>query len=202
MSWGNVQMISGMYCLDSKSELSYAKNEIKEEIKRYGNIEEYPDLGNDILPIVSIETVCKSLEEAEELEDSLDWKGKYSLLIPYKDVGDEDIWTIKVNTIYLNIYHEENNLEKYIKRSRGCRNHKSKFVGCPRCGSRLNRKSINNDKCPLCGQDISSSTVKKTIKRYKNNIKEMKKELREEKEKLSYKAKTKYLFLYEEDLKY
>ena len=202
MSWGNVQMISGMYCLDSKSELSYAKNEIKEEIKRYGNIEEYPDLGNDILPIVSIETVCKSLEEAEELADSLDWKGKYSLLIPYKDVGDEDIWTIKVNTIYLNIYHEENNLEKYIKRSRGCRNHKSKFVGCPRCGSRLNRKSINNDKCPLCGQDISSSTVKKTIKRYKNNIKEMKKELREEKEKLSYKAKTKYLFLYEEDLKY
>ena len=43
MSWGNVQMIRGMYCLDSKSELSYAKNEIKEEIKRYGNIEEYPD---------------------------------------------------------------------------------------------------------------------------------------------------------------
>ena len=199
MSWGNVQMISGMYCLDSKS---YAKNEIKEEIKRYGNIEEYPDLGNDILPIVSIETVCKSLEEAEELADSLDWKGKYSLLIPYKDVGDEDIWTIKVNTIYLNIYHEENNLEKYIKRTKGCRNHKSKFVGCPRCGSRLNRKSINNDKCPLCGQDISSSTVKKTIKRYKNNIKEMEKELRKEKEKLSYKAKTKYLFLYEEDLKY
>ena len=202
MSWGNVQMISGMYCLDSKSELSYAKNEIKEEIKRYGNIEEYPDLGNDILPIVSIETVCKSLEEAEELADSLDWKGKYSLLIPYKDVGDEDIWTIKVNTIYLNIYHEENNLEKYIKRTKGCRNHKSKFVGCPRCGSRLNRKSINNDKCPLCGQDISSSTGKKTIKRYKNNIKEMEKELRKEKEKLSYKAKTKYLFLYEEDLKY
>ena len=87
-------------------------------------------------------------------------------------------------------------------RTKGCRNHKSKFVGCPRCGSRLNRKSINNDKCPLCGQDISSSTVKKTIKRYKNNIKEMEKELRKEKEKLSYKAKTKYLFLYEEDLKY
>ena len=96
----------------------------------------------------------------------------------------------------MNIYHEENNLEKYIKRTKGCRNHKS------RCGSRLNRKSINNDKCPLCGQDISSSTVKKTIKRYKNNIKEMEKELRKEKEKLSYKAKTKYLFLYEEDLKY
>ena len=202
MSWGNVQMISGKYCLDSKSELSYAKSELKRNIRRYGNIEEYPDLGNDILPIISIETVCKSFEEAEELADSLDWKGKNSLLIPYKDVGDRDIWTIKVNTIYLNIYHEENNLEKYIKRSRGCRNHKSKFVGCPRCGSRLNRKSISNDKCPLCGQDISSSTVKKTIKRYKNNIKEMKKELREEKEKLAYKAKTKYLFLYEEDLKY
>ncbi len=175
MSWGNVQMISGMYCLDSKSELSYAKNEIKEEIKRYGNIEEYPDLGNDILPIVSIETVCKSLEEAEELADSLDWKGKYSLLIPYKDVGDEDIWTIKVNTIYLNIYHEENNLEKYIKRTKGCRNHKSKFVGCPRCGSRLNRKSINNDKCPLCGQDISSSTVKKQLKDIRITLKKWKK---------------------------
>ena len=25
MSWGNVQMIRGMYCLDSKSELSYDK---------------------------------------------------------------------------------------------------------------------------------------------------------------------------------
>ena len=200
MSWGNVQMISGMYNLDSKSELSYAKSEIKEEIKRYGNIEEYPDLGNEILPIISIETVCKSFEEAEELADSLNWKGKNSLLIP--DVGDRDIWTIEVNTVYLNIYHEKNNLEKYIKRTKGCRNHKSKFVGCPKCGSRLNKKFISNDKCPLCGQDISSSTVKKTIKRYKNNIKEMEKELREEKEKLSYKAKTKYLFFYEEDLKY
>ena len=114
MSWGKVQMISGMYNLDSKSELSYAKSEIKEEIKRYGNIEEYPDLGNEILPIISIETVCKSFEEAEELADSLDWKGKNSLLIPYKDVGDRDIWTIEVNTVYLNIYHEKNNLEKYI----------------------------------------------------------------------------------------
>ena len=202
MSWGNPKRYCCMYNLDSKSELSYAKREIKRNIRRYGNIEEYPDLGNEILPIISIETVCKSFEEAEELADSLDWEGKCGLLIPYKDVGDKDIWTIKVNTIYFNIYHEENNLEKYIKRSRGCRNHKSKFVGCPRCGSRLNRKSISNDKCPLCGQDISSSTVKKTIKRYKNNIKEMKKELREEKEKLSYKAKTKYLFFYEEDLKY
>ena len=65
MSWGNVQMISGEYCLDSKSELSYAKSEIKRNIRRYGNIEEYPDLGNDILPIISIETVCKIFEEAE-----------------------------------------------------------------------------------------------------------------------------------------
>ena len=202
MSWGNPKRYCCMYNLDSKSELSYAKREIKRNIRRYGNIEEYPDLGNGILPIISIETVCKSFEEAEELADSLNWKGKNSLLIPYKDVGDRDIWTIEVNTVYLNIYHEKNNLEKYIKRTKGCRNHKSKFVGCPRCGSRLNRKSISNDKCPLCGQDISSSTVKKTIKRYKNNIKEMEKELREEKEKLSYKAKTKYLFFYEEDLKY
>ncbi len=199
MSLKRERVISGMYNLDSKKELSYAKRAIKREIRRYGNIEEFPDLANDILPIVSIETICKSFEEAEELADSIDWKGKCNLLIPYKDVGD--IWTIKINTIYMNIYHEKNKLGKYIKKSRGCRNHKSKFIECPGCGSRLNRKSISDDKCPLCGQDISNSTVKKTIKRYKNNIKEMEKELREEREKLSHKAKTKYLFFYEEDLK-
>lgn len=199
MSWLNGELIlNGM----SKKDLAYAHDYIRSTVRNNGDTEEFPNLGENLLPIVQRKIICKSYEEAEELADSLDWKGKNSLLIPYKDVGDRDIWTIKVNTIYLNIYHEENNLEKYIKRSRGCRNHKSKFVGCPRCGSRLNRKSISNDKCPLCGQDISSSTVKKTIKRYKNNIKEMKKELREEKEKLAYKAKTKYLFLYEEDLKY
>lgn len=199
MSWLNGKLIlNGM----SKKDLAYAHDYIRSTVRNNGDTEEFPNLGENLLPIVQRKIICKSYEDAKELADSLDWKGKYSLLIPYKDVGDEDIWTIKVNTIYLNIYHEENNLEKYIKRTKGCRNHKSKFVGCPRCGSRLNRKSINNDKCPLCGQDISSSTVKKTIKRYKNNIKEMEKELRKEKEKLSYKAKTKYLFLYEEDLKY
>lgn len=197
MSWLNGELIlNGM----SKKDLAYAHDYIRSTVRNNGDTEEFPNLGENLLPIVQRKIICKSYEDAKELADSLNWEREYNLLIPFKDV-DNIKETKKMKNLHERIKKEETKLNEYVKKT-DCKNYKSKFVGCPRCGSRLNRKSINNDKCPLCGQDISSSTVKKTIKRYKNNIKEMEKELRKEKEKLSYKAKTKYLFLYEEDLKY
>lgn len=45
---------------------------------------------------------------------------------------------------------------------------KSQFVGCTKCGSKINKEYVSDsgynwNKCPLCGEDLSSDTIKKTI---------------------------------------
>ena len=41
---------------------------------------------------------------------------------------------------------------------------------CPNCWSDINVKFFKTDKCPLCGYDLQSATVKKTLARYKERI--------------------------------
>ena len=40
---------------------------------------------------------------------------------------------------------------------------KSAFIGCKKCGSKLNREYVKRNTCPLCGQDFRSDTTKARI---------------------------------------
>ena len=149
-----------------------------------------------MLPIVQRKIICKSYEDAKELADSLNWEREYNLLIPFKDV-DNIKETKKMKNLHERIKKEETKLNEYVKKT-DCKNYKSKYIGCPQCGSKINKEYIYNCRCPVCREDLRSETTKNTINRYKDNIKRITKELRIEKEKCSNKAKTKYLLLFEE----
>lgn len=193
MSWLNGELIlNGM----SKKDLAYAHDYIRSTVRNNGDTEEFPNLGENLLPIVQRKIICKSYEDAKELADSLNWEREYNLLIPFKDV-DNIKETKKMKNLHERIKKEETKLNEYVKKT-DCKNYKSKYIGCPQCGSKINKEYIYNCRCPVCREDLRSETTKNTINRYKDTIKRITKELRIEKEKCSNKAKTKYLLLFEE----
>lgn len=193
MSW-----ISGEIVINdnTEKELNRARRVIRRDVRNNGDTEEFPNLGEDLLPIVQRKMICKSYEDAKELADSLNWKREYNLLIPFKDL-DSIKETKKMQNLHERIKKEETKLNEYVKKT-DCKNYKSKYIGCPQCGSKINKEYIYNCRCPVCREDLRSETTKNTINRYKDNIKKITKELRIEKEKCSNKAKTKYLLLFEE----
>ena len=193
MSW-----ISGEIILNKNTEreLNRAKRLIRRDVRNNGDTEAFPNLGEDLLPIVQRKMICKSYEDAKELADSLIWRREYNLLIPFKDV-DSIKETKKIQNLKERIRKEETKLNEYIKKT-DCKNYKSKYIGCPQCGSKINKEYIYNCRCPLCRKDLRSDTTKNTINRYKENIKRITIDLRIEKEKSSNKANTKYLLLFEE----
>ena len=193
MSW-----ISGEIVINdnTEKELNRARRVIRRDVRNNGDTEEFPNLGEDLLPIVQRKMICKSYEDAKELADSLNWKREYNLLSPFKDL-DSIKETKKMQNLHERIKKEETKLNEYVKTT-DCKNYKSKYIGCPQCGSKINKEYIYNCRCPVCREDLRSETTKNTINRYKDNIKKITKELRIEKEKCSNKAKTKYLLLFEE----
>ena len=69
------------------------------------------------------------------------------------------------------------------------KNFKADFVGCPGCGSKIARRFIHADKCPLCHKDLRSETTIKTINGYDEKIKELGKLYDEAEKKNKKKAK-------------
>lgn len=88
--------------------------------------------------------------------------------------------------------NEEKKLAEYIANN-NCYDRKSATIGCKECGSslstsRMAQKKLN--KCPLCGKDLRSDTVLKTINGYKQNIRKYEKQY----EGLTAKARGKDIF--------
>lgn len=52
---------------------------------------------------------------------------------------------------------------------------KTQFVGCTKCGSKINKEYISDrghswNKCPLCGEDLTSDTIKNSIINKEKNV--------------------------------
>lgn len=66
--------------------------------------------------------------------------------------------------------------ERYMRRqaeyeeSTFVRRRKSMYIGCKGCGSRLRVELLDGNRCPLCGEDLRSKTVHKTLDRWQERI--------------------------------
>lgn len=61
-------------------------------------------------------------------------------------------------------------MEEYEKKHAICNYSKTLKKHCPHCSSDVNVKYFEKDNCPVCGADLRSETVKKTLKRYEERI--------------------------------
>lgn len=198
MSW-----ISGQFSVDTlKSEtrdgkgLLDAYSEISEAIRANADLEEFPNMGESVMPIKHLmpDKVFGSYEEADEALNRLfsEWSRKYNVAVAYYDeTAAKD--TKKIQNLKLRLEKEQEKVQLYTEKS-DCKNFKAKLITCSSCESKVNKDYIKNSRCPVCHADLRSKTVIDTTKRYKDKIQTLSKELEAEQKK--QKLPVKYLIGY------
>lgn len=125
------------------------------------------------------EQIAVPYTEIVSLEEQI--KGKPRLESTYKKILDMNEKAEKA----AQEYHELNNAFHF-------RDTKSELIGCKNCGSKLARKYLEGNKCPVCGHDLRPQSLldriavkKAKVREYRKKssdlMKEFKKKLKSEK---------------------
>lgn len=77
------------------------------------------------------------------------------------------------------------------------RNFKADYIGCKKCGSKVSRKHLHTDFCPVCHSDLRSETTKTTLLNYDARVNELWDKIEEEKKKQTKARKVMWLVKYE-----
>lgn len=196
MSW-----IGGSLVIDSfdKKSVSMALSEISSIVRHNADLEEFPNMGNDVGPIKLISTlVCDNYDKAEEfLEERRNkWSRNYDAAVAFRDTSNVKP-TKKLENLQARLKVAED--KAYIfSRDSDIKNFKAALIGCPKCGSKIAKKYVVGNHCPLCNEDLRSETTKKTFEKYIQNIHDIEKLIEDEKGKNKEKLPIKYLVMYEE----
>ena len=91
--------------------------------------------------------------------------------------------TKKAEDLQRRIKETQDKAEKYA-RENSIHTHTSEFRGCKKCGSKLATKYVKGENCPLCGNDLRSETVVKTLNGYAEKIRALTKEFNIESQKI------------------
>ena len=137
----------------------------------------------------------KTEEEAEEFIKKADngWYDDHAVrFYDYSKVKP----TAKVITYENKIKELREEWNEYVKKH-SIKTFQAKYIGCLKCGSKLNKEYIKHESCSLCGNDLRSKTTLDKIKWYKDKISEYYKRIESEKMKDTSKATIKWLVKYE-----
>ena len=74
------------------------------------------------------------------------------------------------------------------------REHKSAFVGCPKCESKLATKYLRSERCPLCSTELRAEYIINRLNKYDEDYKEMELKYQKMIKERKGKCKTKWLF--------
>lgn len=71
------------------------------------------------------------------------------------------------------------------------KNFKAQYIGCSKCGSKLNKDFLSYNTCPLCRNSLESETTRNTIKGYEEKIKDLQEQMYQEHLRVELKNKSK-----------
>ena len=142
-----------------------------------------------------IDHICEDEDEARTYVESHD-KGWYDqLAVKFRDYPKLEPTKTLLN-LKERVKREKEKKENYMK-MHSISTFKIEFIGCSGCGSKLKRKLLHGERCPLCSTDLRGKTTIDTIQRYNDNIEKLKKQIKEEEKKIQRKnikkAKIKWL---------
>jgi DNA repair exonuclease SbcCD ATPase subunit len=119
------------------------------------------EMGTLYGPIRWIDKLFPTIEEAEEYLNRAD-RGFYdNLAVKYGTVNH----TAKTAKLERDIADLQRKIMEY-KKAHSVHSFKAEYIGCQKCGSRLNKKYIPKEECPLCGVDLRSKTTLDTLNGY------------------------------------
>lgn len=197
MSW-----VGGEFILNDikKKDLDAIANRIRYVVRSNANLAEFPNMGNRINPFKHIcpQKIFNSYEEAENaLEDRRsEWSRNYTGYVAFRDID-----SVKESKQLMELKKKiDTEREKEIRYGldNNVKDQKADYIGCRKCGSKINKSYIQANRCPVCDFDLRSDTFKKRMAGYQEKIDKLMKELNEEKKKNAAKAPVKYLVMYEE----
>lgn len=196
MSWIAGDIVMNSY---TEKEIKKAQGLIRSRVRHEADLEEFPHMGDYLNPIKKMEdeTIFPSYEAAEEYLDKIrgKWSRKYNPVVAFQS-GE-----IKIpNNIKRLEERAEEEAKKYVeyKKSHSIKNFTAKYIGCQKCGSKVNKEYIKYDFCPVCNADLRSKTTIKTLQRYMDKKNSLLKEYNAAKKKIKAKGPIKYLLMYEE----
>lgn len=120
-------------------------------------------------PIRWIEScgILNSFEEAKEYIKSHD-RGWYdSLAVRYKVLDGKETTALKKARGKLTLAIKKRNELKYKPHFE---NAKATLIGCRNCGSKISRKHLKGNECPVCGVDMRPQTVLDNIAKCQRNV--------------------------------
>lgn len=153
----------------------------KESMRPFGSYDEAYDY---------LESSCRSYEE---------------IAVRFRDTSEAiDSGNAKTRNLVKRIEDLKKQREDYV-RKHSVFERSAKFIGCPECGSKLNRESLaknipngcniaileRRQTCPVCGTDLRPRSTRDDIERYDERIQQTQLTLDKEKKALSEKAQAK-----------
>ena len=127
-------------------------------------IEEEGD--DDVVSTSLLDVVVNSREDAEKIVGSF-----YITAISYRGEVED---TEEIKSLRIKVNEMKDRIKKFAEEN-SVKTFASKTIGCKKCGSSLAKDYLKSDVCPLCGNDLRSTT---TIER--ENVLKQKAELMEQ----------------------
>ena len=144
---------------------------------------------------VPTERVFDNIDEANAYIDNAD-KGWYDgIAVKFLDYTGVSA-TKKITEYEDKITDILQKKKEYIK-AHSVHQQKAAYIGCPDCGSKLNKDKLRGEHCPLCGQDLRAESTLERINSFDVRVNELNAKIAEERKKQKAKATVKYLVKYE-----
>lgn len=135
--------------------------------------------------------ICESYEDAKEKIDALD-KGWYDdHAVQFKDKSKLKP-TKQMESMIAKVLKCKADRETYLN-SHSVRMHKSEFIGCKNCGSKLARNYLKSETCPVCGKDLRAEYIIERLKKYDDDIEQTNNKFKELQKKQTGKCPVKWL---------
>ena len=150
--------------------------------------------GTDVIRFPT-EKVFENEESAEQYIRSID-KGWYDgIAVKYLDFSDVKD-SSKTKELQNKIAEVASKKKEYVI-AHSVKMQKAAYIGCPECGSKLNKEKLRGESCPLCNTDLRAASTLERIASFENRINEYRKKIKAEIEKDKKKAKVMWLVKWE-----
>lgn len=144
---------------------------------------------------VPTEKVFDSQEEAQSFIEKGDRHWYDGVAVKYMDFTyAED--TEKIKELRAELRDIIRSQGEYIK-AHSVHSQKAKFIGCPSCGSKLNKDRLGGEKCPLCWCDLRAASTLERISSFDKRIEKCNEKIVKEQLKRKEKGDVKWLVKFE-----
>lgn len=144
------------------------RNEIMEAAERFAFLntdrEENPDGHYHGNMTIHDKPICESVEMAEDMISHWDtgWYSDHAVQFKDRSVFKP---TKKMEELLGKCDKILADRDEYIKQH-SVKNRQSEFIGCKWCNSKLARKYLRGEKCPVCGEELRAPYIIERIKKY------------------------------------